>query len=306
MPTPSSTPAPAPRTLQFVELPTRERLQDQVGVLFYVNVALEGASPERRCIVLPNASVDLVINLGGPIAVERNGDPTPNLPLAALHGPHSDPITLRRKGALCLIGARFRHGVAATFLNMPLKNLVNGLLNVESFWPDAQKELIEPVLSAGNLKAKFEALEKSLGRFLERGQRPDPMLRRAVKIMAQRQGDVEVTELARLLKVSRQTVKHKFDQNAGLSPKQFSKLRRFQHLLRMISSSESLNWPEVAKACGFYDQAHLIREFNSFTGFSPEKFLKTLRRGDDLYLFETSDLTHLHLADRFKLLAGLS
>src|SRR5258708_40123714 len=98
--------------LNIVEMPPRPELEPYVGVLYYVNVAISGTAPERRCIVLPNASVDLVINLGGPYAVDRAGETLQVQSLATLHGPHPDSTQVKRQGALCLLGARLKHGVA--------------------------------------------------------------------------------------------------------------------------------------------------------------------------------------------------
>jgi AraC-like DNA-binding protein len=294
------------RELHLVEVPPKSDLEPYVGVLYCANVAIAGMAPERKCILLPNPCVDLVINLGGPFSMEHAGDAQAVGTLASLHGPHSVSAHLRRQGALCLLGARLKHGVAATFLNFPVKEICNRFIPVETFWPLASSELVEPILAAPTIRAKMVAMEKSLTRFFTRARRLDLTLRKAVKLVAQHQGDVEVTELARQLKISRQTVKHKFDNAIGLSPKTFGKLRRFQNVLRCISSDTNINWSELAQRCGYYDQAHLIREFNSFTGFSPEKFLRVLGKGEDLYFFEGADLTHFHMAHRFKTLAGIS
>jgi AraC-like DNA-binding protein len=291
--------------LNLVEVPPHPDLAPFVGTLYYVNVAISGTAPERRCILLPDASVDFVINLGGPFSLERGGESMAVSSLASLHGPHPDSVQVRRQGALCLLGARLKHGVAAGFLNVPLKEICGRFLSAESFWPQVKTDLVDPVLAGASLRAKIQAMEKGLLRFFSKARKVDATLRKAVKLVAQHQGDVEVTELARQLKISRQTVKHKFDNAVGLSPKQFGKLRRFQNVLRSLTVSESVHWSELASRCGYYDQAHLIREFNAFTGFSPEKFLKILGRGEDLYFFEASDLTHFHMADRFKVLAGL-
>jgi AraC-like DNA-binding protein len=294
------------RELHLVEVPPKPELEPYVGVLYCVNVAIAGMSPERKCILLPNPGVDLIINLGGPFSIEHAGVNQAGSSLATLHGPHAVSAHLRRQGALCLLGARLKHGIAATFLNFPVKDLSNRFVPVESFWPQAEAELVAPVLAAPTIRAKMVAMEKSLAKFFAKARRVDATLRKAVKLMAQHQGDVEVSELARQLKISRQTVKHKFDNAVGLSPKSFGKLRRFQNVLRCVSTDVSINWSELAQRCGYYDQAHLIREFNSFTGFSPEKFLRVLGKGEDLYFFEGADLTHFHMAHRFKTLAGIS
>jgi methylphosphotriester-DNA--protein-cysteine methyltransferase len=141
-------------------------------------------------------------------------------------------------------------------------------------------------------------LEHALGALLATARKPDPMVRKAVKLIAQHQGDLEVSALAAHLGVSRQTVKHKFDQHVGVSPKLFGKLRRFQAVLRRLASASKVDWIKLAQDSGYYDQAHLIREFNHFTGFSPQKFIKNLEKGDDLYLFDSADQTHFHLTQR--------
>jgi AraC-like DNA-binding protein len=294
------------RELHLVEVPPSPELEPYVGVLYCLNVAIAGMSPERKCILLPNPCVDLVINLGGPFSIEHATDQQASGPLAVLHGPHAVSAHLRRQGALCLLGARLKHGVAASFLNFPVKEITNRFIPAETFWAQSNTELVEPVLAAPTIRSKMAAMEKSLVKFFGRARRIDTTLRKAVKLVAQHQGDVEVSELARQLKISRQTVKHKFDNGVGLSPKTFGKLRRFQNVLRCVSTDANIDWSELAQRCGYYDQAHLIREFNSFTGFSPEKFLRVLGKGEDLYFFEGADLTHFHMAHRFKTLAGIS
>ncbi len=56
----------------------------------------------------------------------------------------------------------------------------------------------------------------------------------------------------------------------GLSPKEFSRVIRFQYLLKAINQSSGAHpWAEF-----FYDQAHFIREFKSLSGVTPTDFLK--------------------------------
>ena len=55
----------------------------------------------------------------------------------------------------------------------------------------------------------------------------------------------------------------------GLTPKSFSRVQRFQRVLRKVHRLPSIDWADVALECGYYDQAHFIHDFQSFSGFTP-------------------------------------
>jgi AraC-like DNA-binding protein len=64
-----------------------------------------------------------------------------------------------------------------------------------------------------------------------------------------------------------------FRDQVGLTPKRFQRLRRFYSALDLIASVQSVDWPDIALACGYYDQAHFIHEFREFSGLSPTEYL---------------------------------
>jgi AraC-like DNA-binding protein len=205
---------------------------------------------------------------------------------------------------LVLLGARFKHGAAASLLPYPVKELEQRHVPLEDLLHENARQIFDSVRGGNSPAEQLSRLENSLSSVLLRLKKPDPMVRKAVKLIAQHQGDLEVSALAQHLGVSRQTVKHKFDQHVGVSPKLYGKLRRFQAVLRRLANLNKPDWTKLAQESGYYDQAHLIREFNHFTGFSPQKFLNNLARAEDLYLFDSADQTQFHLAGRFKALAS--
>jgi AraC-like DNA-binding protein len=58
-----------------------------------------------------------------------------------------------------------------------------------------------------------------------------------------------------------------------MAPKRYARVRRFQRALSRATSGPPPAWAEVALECGYYDQAHLCREWSELTGLSPSKFL---------------------------------
>jgi AraC-like DNA-binding protein len=48
----------------------------------------------------------------------------------------------------------------------------------------------------------------------------------------------------------------------------------------MIRGEHAPDWAQIGADCGYYDQAHLIREFKQFAGMTPGQYASRLRPGD--------------------------
>jgi transcriptional regulator GlxA family with amidase domain len=70
-----------------------------------------------------------------------------------------------------------------------------------------------------------------------------------------------------------------FQQAVGLTPKRFGRVRRFGRVLEAFELGRSVNWGQLAAECGYYDQAHLIHEFQEFAGMNPT-FYRPRAHGD--------------------------
>ncbi|HNU09525.1 MAG TPA: AraC family transcriptional regulator, partial [Pyrinomonadaceae bacterium] len=65
-----------------------------------------------------------------------------------------------------------------------------------------------------------------------------------------------------------------------VTPKQYLKLMRFQRAVGLIESTEIRDWSDLSLKCGFFDQSHLINDFKTLSGFTPEDYAR--RRGNYL------------------------
>jgi AraC-like DNA-binding protein len=282
----------------LIEIPVKPIHADHLGTLYYLHLPSKPDNALRRIIAMASLSLDVMINLGDPFTIETFCDAIQVNQGPYLAGPRPTTAFIRRQGELTLLGARFKHGAVAPLLPYPVKELEQRILPLSAVWPDTAAALGKIGNRQTPLSTLVENMEGAFTELLTKARKPDPMVRKAVKLIAQHQGDLEVSAMAAALGVSRQTVKHKFDQHVGVSPKLFGKLRRFQAVLGRLTSVTKVNWTQLARDSGYYDQAHLTREFNHFTGFSPQKFMKNLEKGEDLYLFDTVDQTHYHLTLR--------
>lgn len=72
-----------------------------------------------------------------------------------------------------------------------------------------------------------------------------------------------------------------FIQRMGVSPKYFLKVMRFENAFRMKNINPKLDWLSIALNCGFYDHQHLVKDYKSIAGFSPNQFHAIDDQGPD-------------------------
>jgi AraC-like DNA-binding protein len=99
---------------------------------------------------------------------------------------------------------------------------------------------------------------------------PSAFLKAAVEALQRGQGSLRVAALAQTLGVGQKRLERAFLAHVGLAPKGFASLLRFHQAVHLKASG--MRSIEVAGELGYFDQAHFIQEFKSFTGRSPESY----------------------------------
>ena len=100
----------------------------------------------------------------------------------------------------------------------------------------------------------------------------DSRWQRSLAFVAQDRGRHTVRQIAAILDTSVRQLERKCLDLAGMTPQTMTRVARFTHALRLKQSSNqqrSITWTEIAHTSGYYDQAHLIREFYLMGGARP-------------------------------------
>ena len=111
---------------------------------------------------------------------------------------------------------------------------------------------------------------------------PRPELIEAWTWMARFRGTGSMDGLSEHVGLSSRQLRSVFGGELGMSPKQVSRLMRFDHAKQLITEavgrSGRLDLTSIALQAGFYDHAHLDRDFAALTGTSPTGWLAEERR----------------------------
>jgi AraC-like DNA-binding protein len=92
--------------------------------------------------------------------------------------------------------------------------------------------------------------------------------------LAATRGRARIGSLTSELGWSRQRLIHGFREQVGMPPKTVARILRFQRAVRILKAGRQVRWTELALDCGYYDQAHMIREFGEFAGRTPTEFMR--------------------------------
>jgi AraC-like DNA-binding protein len=78
-----------------------------------------------------------------------------------------------------------------------------------------------------------------------------------------------VAELGAHLGWSVRRLEQVFRADVGLTPNSYRRLQRFRAALVDVEQAADIGWSACALGHGYYDQAHLVRDFRAHSGFSP-------------------------------------
>src|SRR6185369_16293025 len=117
----------------------------------------------------------------------------------------------------------------------------------------------------------------------------DDLVTEAVGQITRTWGMLDLASLAGHLGISSRQLERRFERRVGLPPKLFGRMQRFQRVFHQIEDGRP-SWVNAAVACGYYDQAHLIRDFKDFSGEAPTALLA----GADL---ARHFMIHPHMSD---------
>jgi AraC-like DNA-binding protein len=220
-------------------------------------------------LVLPDGCVDILFSRSG---AEPAG--------LATVGLMTTSIKVQGAPARSFFGVRFRPGMASSFIP-GAELLADEIRPLDDLIGSAARRMLERLAESHSLE-EMGGLMDQLLRPLD----PPDIGERVLW----RLGSAEVSDgssLDELISKSGLSVRHfrrLCMERAGVSPKYLSRILRFRKAAQKIAAargSAQPRWADFAVACGYYDQAHFIREFHEFAGCTPGRFLQSRKRGLD-------------------------
>lgn len=272
---------PGPPLDRFVELVT------------YYSGYRPDHSKER---LLPDGAVEIIVDLtDAPKKLYDRSDPSRSTAFrgAWISGMRRDWIVIEAAPDSGMAVIRFRPGGAYPFLGFGVSGLTDVVDQLDMVMGGAAASLRDRILAAPTVGEKMACIESWL---LERaGSRleANPVIEYLTGQLFAPAG-IRISDVVAQVGYSERHVLGLFRRWVGLSPKQYSRIRRFQQVLTAVAgdsgpadlearaelragAAAEPDWADVALAHGYYDQSHLVHDFREFAGLTPGAYVAAFR-----------------------------
>jgi len=258
--------------MRYLELQPHPRLAPFVKC-FWIMEDPTAAAFQPLETVIPDGCMELIVHYGSRFTKRLDNGKYQSLPAALIAGQITTRLLLQAGGHVGMISARFHPAGAFPFIRNSLRGFVDDVIPLDAVWNREAVALEERIRNADSDADRVDLMQRYLLRILDGGFKRDAVVSETVDRILASRGRASVGDLARHAHVTCRHLERSFEAEVGISPKLLSRIVRFQRIFQYLQDCPNPSWADAAYACGYFDQAHLIRDFKRFTGQPPLAYL---------------------------------
>ncbi|MCM0649103.1 helix-turn-helix domain-containing protein [Clostridium swellfunianum] len=230
-------------------------------------------TPSENERILPDGYTEIIVNFSDRFKCKIDGGKENFLTNSFASGPFTKYLHLEATGKVGLLGIRFWPGMMYPFFQIPMKELTNKYIDLSFIAKELSKEIEASVLSSTNFEERFSLVNSILTKHLMSKLTPtNKVVEESINIIKYSNGMIAVASLSESIGIGSRQLERLFNVYLGISPKMFNRITRFQRIFKELEKHRINNWLVLALQCGYYDQAHFIKEFKQFSGMNPNSF----------------------------------
>jgi AraC-like DNA-binding protein len=223
---------------------------------------------------LPRGAATIIVDVGGRLRVDfyaSDGSTRLDVPPAFIAGAGTASYVTHIDAAQAVITIHFRPAGALPFIGIPFGELENSCVGLTDLWGREATVLHERLIAVRSAAERVALLESFL------------LHRRQLHVISSHNGvmavlgaieedpSMRVSDARELAGLSPKRLTAAFRAEVSLAPKAYQRVRRLHAALRQLDSAPG-GGATIAADLGYFDQAHFVREFRSFTAMTPTQY----------------------------------
>lgn len=263
-------------TFTLVKVPPPAGLE---GLVSEIAIYRETSGQPIRQVETASLVVPLLIGFAEPFQIAIGRAPT------SADGFHSftsgltlKPVNILSAGACSCLQINLTPPGARRFFGLPMSELTGQMVALNDLGDASLERLRQQLEDEPCWDRRLALAESFLLTRMRAAAEPPRATAWAFERIIATGGRATVERLAQGVEWSRKHLASRFHDEIGLPPKQVARIARFERARKLAAAGDENGWADIAAACGYADQAHLVREFREFSGATPSAWLGEMAR----------------------------
>lgn len=251
---------------EYIPIAPLQRIVKTIWVL--EDVSSTGSDYEK---IFPDCCAEMIFHGSDPMWQRENNESVKQ-ERHFVYGQISKFIELRSVKKVFVIGVKFYPWGLSSLSDIPQYEMQQYRVAIPDIFKNADACIQEKIDCTKPVEQKIGLIQQFLLKILlaRKNRFSNDSLEYAVSQIQQSDGLQKIASISDRLNISTRELERRFKKYIGISPKQMSRIYRFQSALQLKDTASSLT--DIAHAAGYYDQSHFIREFKDIAGINPNIF----------------------------------
>jgi AraC-like DNA-binding protein len=220
-------------------------------------------------VFFPDGSIEIVFHVG--LDFYRNNEKESS---AKVLGQITRPLIMKARGEGRSFGIWFLPHAFHSFTKIPVNSLNDRAIPLDNLFSNTFIDFVNFCIFENRVEDLITCVNSYFISLLNISVNPvrDKIAAYATHYILRKKAEADLDKLVGECNISNRYLQKIFLEKIGYSPKYFIKMVRFQHALKLLSGDRRSSLTSCAYKAGYFDQAHFIRDFKQFTGFTPSQF----------------------------------
>lgn len=249
----------------FVEYRPEKNLTDWIECFWVVQSAELPPLTEQK--IIPDGHPEIIVHFADPYEIKQL-DIWQRQENRLIAGQFNKFFFLRNVGIVQMVGVKLQPWTLHLCTGFNMQSLVNQVRAIHEIWAELDVALkhqnfIKLTDCVGFFEDWFCKVTEKLGL--------PKICKKVFSAINDRHGNVLISQLCTEFDIGERRLERFFSKAIGITPKKYARIIRHNFIYKIMQDNPK-GWTDVALRSGFFDQAHFIKDFQSFTGEDPSKY----------------------------------
>lgn len=223
--------------------------------------------------MVPHARVELIIHLNDLHCELTNPHGWVQTPDYMMIGLLTKPMPVRFIGRVEVFAIRFKPDALYNIFGVPASEFSERFEDMALVLPKDFQDFCHRMKEEKSMNRLVSKAENYLLKCLSQNNYRFSYVNKAAELI-RRSAAMKIENITDQVFISERQLERGFKEKVGISPKQYMRISRINKALKLLMQHKKYDLTSIAYHCGYFDQAHFIKDFKNITGQSPSIFMK--------------------------------